>query len=674
MELFSTPLELPNPAAEFELPQLEETTLDWLHFAAADGGEALEWGLEGLAGLEPTPEPGPANVTSPEPSSAAEYSPEPGPANDTSPESSSAAESSPEPAPAAPELTTEQWLDLLRDYYKKHESVPQPKYVTEGGNRLGAWLMRCRRDLHFGILPGDLFVQIIEACPVWRPFIRLSFGEWVKRLSDHYKKTGRQPACDELSPEGLSLGRWLRMCRLKFKKNDLEKDQCAALDKACPLWKHNAQRTTPNSAQFEEGVQLLREYYQTHGTPPKQTHKTKTGRSLGVWLDNRRRDYRNGTLSKARSAQLDKACPPWIARQTFDEGVRHLAAYYKLHRKAPKQSYKTECNWKLGVWLNNRRSEAKRRRLTSTSRAKLDKACPGWDQTGAPERHTFEEWVRELGRYYEKHGHRPPSSYVTESGWHLGDWITKRRQAYRRGRLPPPRCAQIDAACPDWREERPQVAHSFAGWLAKLRAYVEAHGALPPAKYITDDGWNLGGWLSNRRASIKKCYLTEGQRQLLDRVYPGWDVEGRRKMRSFEDWLKRVSLYVQTHGAPPPPCYVDNEGWNLSAWLSDRRRDYERGVLKEERQVALDLACPGWLPKDVVSFSERIVQLRQYYEQHRVVPYTAEAAAGGLGEWAADIRHIMRSKRYPSLRRAQLAAACPGWNWAKRTADMRDES
>ena len=109
------------------------------------------------------------------------------------------------------------------------------------------------------------------------------------------------------------------------------------------------------------------------------------------------------------------------------------------------------------------------------------------------------DWVEgfnHLEEFVKREGHAMvPASYKTFSGFNLGMWVQRKRQRKRKLKT-----KQIESL------------ESMKGWcwdvltlkweigLSHLVEYVERAGCpSPPQKYITDDGYKLGNWISNQR-------------------------------------------------------------------------------------------------------------------------------------------------------------------------------
>ena len=119
-----------------------------------------------------------------------------------------------------------------------------------------------------------------------------------------------------------------------------------------------------------------------------------------------------------------------------------------------------------------------------------------------------------------------------------------------------------------------------------------------PSNHIDDDEFNLGGWVSKRRSDYKNNRLEPERIQQLEEIESWvWDpVEA-----DFQYGLGQLKKYVeQKHNAKVPARYIDDDDFNLGAWINSRRNDYKNKKLGPNRiQLLEDFDGWVWTTKSV---------------------------------------------------------------------------
>ncbi|MEZ0090128.1 helicase associated domain-containing protein [Streptacidiphilus sp. EB129] len=132
----------------------------------------------------------------------------------------------------------------------------------------------------------------------------------------------------------------------------------------------------------------------------------------------------------------------------WDRGLTALHTYQAEHGHAcPRTNHVTPDGFRLGGWINARRTDHANNRLSAERTTQLE-ALPGWQW------HTFDtRWdhgFQALRAFQQHHGHtRPTTTHTTPHGFRLGRWVDARRTAYKRGRLSPERITMLEAL-PGW--------------------------------------------------------------------------------------------------------------------------------------------------------------------------------------------------------------------------------
>ena len=175
--------------------------------------------------------------------------------------------------------------------------------------------------------------------------------------------------------------------------------------------------------------------------------------------------------------------------------------------------------------------------------------------------------------YFQEKGHlRVPKSYVTKNGLNLGMWLqTQRRVRAGKvvGNLSQEQIARLDALDMEWE------AGSTRSWnrgYEALKNYKEQNGdADVNAKYVTEDDYPLGKWVSNLRSKYKRGELAEEQVQALEEIGMIWDKHSSKWETNFQ----AAQEYFVSHGnLRVPHNYRTPNGIGLGVWITNQRNIY----------------------------------------------------------------------------------------------------
>ena len=169
----------------------------------------------------------------------------------------------------------------------------------------------------------------------------------------------------------------------------------------------------------------------------------------------------------------------------------------------------------MGVWVNNRRTNFRRRELAPETVVALE-ALPGW--TWDPFEADFQEGLEALQEYVtrEDHARVPPSHQ--EGAFPLGQWVSQKRRGYNKGKLPRERVCALEEI-PGWTWDAFEAA--FQEVLDALRQFVERNGHARVRQVHREGSFPLGKWVSRKRHGYKKGKLSRERAADLEEI-PGW--------------------------------------------------------------------------------------------------------------------------------------------------------
>ena len=290
----------------------------------------------------------------------------------------------------------------------------------------------------------------------------------------------------------------------------------------------------------------------------------------------------------------------------------------------------------------------------------------------------WQQKLAALCAHVAAHGRLPPKGDA--SG--LSGWVNNQRQGKKAadegrrskyGTMTPARVAALEAV-PGWAWEVDLEA-LWQEKLAALRAYVGAHGRLPPQC----DASGLGTWINTQRQAKKAAdagrksntKMTPEHAAALEGV-PGWAWEVDAEA-AWEEKLNALRAYVGAHGRLP----LRDDPSGLGVWVRTQLHAKRAGPRCEHkmtpaRAAALE-AVPGWaweVDLDAL-WQEKLAALGAYVGAHGRLPSHRDAA--GLGKWISvqrrakkwmDAGRLVGKQMTPQ--RAAALEAVPGWAWDAR--------
>ena len=267
------------------------------------------------------------------------------------------------------------------------------------------------------------------------------------------------------------------------------------------------------------GLGKLTRFAEKEGHARVPTSHIEDGFKLGGWVGNRRFEFRGGRLSDEQRKALE-ALPGWSWNpldDDFAEGLARLRRFVEQegHARVPKFHVVDPDGFRIGVWVNTRRYDFSRRRLSEEHKEALE-ALPGWSWDPAKDR--FEEGVAHLRRFAKKEGHtRVPRDYE-EGKFKLGKWVSALRVKLGARLNDEQREALTGISGWSW----DPLEDSFQADLARLRRFAEREGHTRiAAQHVDEDGFPLGRWASRRRSQYRRGKLNRVRAEALEALL-GW--------------------------------------------------------------------------------------------------------------------------------------------------------
>lgn len=325
--------------------------------------------------------------------------------------------------------------------------------------------------------------------------------------------------------------------------------------------------------------------------------------------------------------------------------------------------YFSEEGYSLGCWISNQRAIRRGQisgTLTDEQIGKLDKIGMRW------ERYSDYSWSRkynEAKNYYEEYGNLDvPSRYITQEGFHLGEWLSSLRMWKNSGAnaqyLTDNRIKLLEEIGMIWSKTDFYWESNYS---AAVKYYRENGDLLIPGNYVSPEGIRLGYWINRMRKLYanqgENSSLTKEQIERLNDIGMVWDLSlNRRWVNAYES---AKEYYRKNGNLLIPSSYQTKTGFSLGQWVHNQRKTFSRGVLDENRQELLNKIGMVWDTLDPWIFRYNLI--KKYYEQNGNIDISQNVVVDGvwIGKWISAQKKLYASGKNLSKEQRELLEKLP---------------
>ena len=386
------------------------------------------------------------------------------------------------------------------------------------------------------------------------------------------------PGNDYVTEDGTRLGKWLVTQRINYRNGTgISQTRIEKLNSIGMDWR------TLHERQWDEGYELAKAYFETHGSLESSNEMSP---KLSYWLVKQRQRQRENEMPYEQFEKLSKLGMVWEFEDTWEQKFELAKKYYEENGNLDiPAAYTTEGGTALGAWLRGVKNQYRGGNLSAERIKKLESIGIEWESVLARNWANYYEIAK---KYYDEHGDLNVNAHYEINGVKLGTWISSQRESYKKGRLSEEQIKMLGKIGMSW--------HRFSGkWdnaYEYAKKYAEEHGALdPPAEYKAEDGFALGAWVASQRAKYADGKLKPMQIKRLEALTISWDV----LREAWQNGIDHAKAYYAEHGnLNVPGQYECEDGYKLGIWLANQRSKYRSGKLTEERKAALDALGIKW--------------------------------------------------------------------------------
>lgn len=542
----------------------------------------------------------------------------------------------------------------LAEYVRMHGTARSPRGELSKDFPLDRWVSRQRVAHTNGQLRDDR-AERLESLSGWAwGDIAARWEEGFNHLVDYVAEHGssRVPFSYR-SPDGLSLGQWVNMQRNAYAADTLADERRERLEQLAD-WSWNARLQL-----WEDGYTTLCRYVEVNGSAAVVYDCVFEGFAIGKWVITQRSAYSTGKLSEQRQERLLRLTG-WVwdvKDEQWGVGFAHLLKWVETtgNSALPRVYVDPDDGYQVGHWVNNQRAARRREKLPEERERQLEE-LPDWSWD--PKADAWEKKFEALARYAAEHGDTRVPEGAEVEGVRLDYWCRSQRAATSKGQLSEARRRRLEEL-PGW------VWDTFdAQWeraFGSLLSFVEREGTSLVPQSRREDGFTLGGWVTQQRSKRAKGELSEVRQRRLEEL-PGWSWDP--KTDYWETAFALLCSYQRENGTTVVPRGQVYAGFKLDDWVDRQRSAYRKGTLEEYRVHKLEAIDRWqWTPKDD-QWERGFTELTKYAAEHgdALVPAAYLIDGYKLGGWVLTQRLAYSDGTMLAGRRQRLENAS-GWSW-----------
>jgi hypothetical protein len=233
-----------------------------------------------------------------------------------------------------------------------------------------------------------------------------------------------------------------------------------------------------------------------------------------------------------------------------------------------------------------------------------------------PQQPSWIHRIAELKAFIARHGHGNVTPQ-TEGYQQLGSWVSATRHKAKYGKLNEQEIAELSKAGFLWNINEQRKSGSFDRWLDVLRKYAAKHGHCKVTPK-TPGYEALGTWVSSQRVRHNKGLMYDNHFKALDSVGFVWDLQGQRKISTFDEWAAELKSFLKKNGhSNAGPRTAGHEA--LGTWVIAQRTRRKKGLLSEREIQVLDELEFIWdfqAAKSQQTWIKKYHELEAYYMEH----------------------------------------------------------
>lgn len=269
----------------------------------------------------------------------------------------------------------EQNFKLAKEYYLTYGNLDIPtNYKSTGGKHLGNWILRQRQLNKSNSLTDEQVNKLDSIGMDWMDRVDRIWENGFIEAKNYSEEYGNLSVPKNYrSNTDFPLGIWIQRQRSLYKSNKISENRIKRLTDIGMKW---------NPDNWESRFDLIKQYYEEHGTINISQKEVVQGIWLGKWIVSQKKAMQEGKLTHEQIEML-KTLP-------MEEVGRKDHLWWSMYEEAKKYyeevgnlnipiNYLTSNGKKLSDWIIRQRRNYKLGKMPSEHKEKLDEIGFIWD-------------------------------------------------------------------------------------------------------------------------------------------------------------------------------------------------------------------------------------------------------------------------------------------------------
>jgi superfamily II DNA or RNA helicase len=478
-------------------------------------------------------------------------------------------------------------IGKLCAFYDEHKEAPKQRGKRPNESTLATWMGNRRKDNKNGTLDSDLKGQIEHLLPLWSwdPFADLCTKAILEMVA-FYEEYQEAPKAEGTRPGERELATWTGNRRQDNKNGTLSQEIKEQIERQLSWWSWG-----PYLDSHTKAILDLCAFHYKHKEPPKNRGTRRDERRLSSWIQNRRQDNKNGTLSSELKEQIECKLPWWSWAPIADlhtKAILDLVAFYEEHQEVPNKRGKRIGERALGEWVIDRRRDNNSGNLSSDVKDQIERQLRWWSWDPIADSHT--KAILDLVAFHDAHREAPKHEGTRPGEKELATWTSNRRKDNKNETLSSVLKEQIECQLPWWSWE--PFADKYAKTILELVAFYDAHQEAPKGGGTRPWEKELATWTGHRRKDNKNGTLDSDLKGQIECQLPWWSWNPIADSHT-KAILDLVAFHDEHREAPKHEGTRPGEK-ELATWTSNRRNNKKKGTLSSDLKEQIERKLPWW--------------------------------------------------------------------------------